>query len=545
MSQATQASSIETWIDTVIEKTQSQRRKKPQIPLSPKGLEARALNSVSLNPRVPKRKQSDRSARHNPTRACRQRNLMPGTESSSKGPGGNPPGRRGKGTGPNATAVKESRQGRSHGDPVTNEEKATTATQRLRNRPLHQKPTGAGIARELPLRTIVAPKTNAKGSPKKQSPILQSSEDLEAPEYIDDEDGEDIDEQQQPPTEPSVKFDPPSEKNSKPGGRREKSPAKKGKSLDNEKPDADISMADLAKCSPSVHLKTSIQAEAGGPIPPLVTEMYAMLHPYLPGYIPSSLQSSYAVPADSTLASLDAPRQYLPTTADYIPDVLIPSAKCTVDAVVISTENNVLMGVHERQWGYTTAAALFIEVLKWPQNKGAMMVNVSPIEPVQFRMTRRNGRRLDYDTIAKDKGSTVGETETTTTRMIDACLGLNLKQEVRDMIARNWFQHHDYEQSLNQTLSYMTCVPLFADFEFKKKYQVRDPLVQLGIWMAGLFSKRKHHKWDQSMPMPGIVVDGDKWALYIGFARGNGVVSLKISRMSTRYCLLIWAVCRL
>lgn len=120
--------------------------------------------------------------------------------------------------------------------------------------------------------------------------------------------------------------------------------------------------------------------------------------------------------------------------------------------------------------------------------------------------------------------STSANNSVTTTRMVDICLALNLEDTAREVVTRSWATWPDNLRSLNQTVSYIRIRPLFLDIEIKQLNQDREPLVQLGIWMAGLYQKRKLHGWDQSAPMPGLVVNGDRWDLYIGFARGDGVV---------------------
>lgn len=118
----------------------------------------------------------------------------------------------------------------------------------------------------------------------------------------------------------------------------------------------------------------------------------------------------------------------------------------------------------------------------------------------------------------------------TTTRMVDCSLGLFLDEPIRDLISKAFKNIGDYEQSLNQSVSYIGHTPLFSDLEVKKTNEARDPLVQLAIWLTAAYLKRKHHGWDTSIPMPGLVVNGYRWEFYIAFERGNGLVRWRSCR---------------
>ena len=85
----------------------------------------------------------------------------------------------------------------------------------------------------------------------------------------------------------------------------------------------------------------------------------------------------------------------------------------------------------------------------------------------------------------------------------------------------------DYKRSLNQSFSYTSHYPLAFNVEMKKKYQPRDPLVQLAIWESAAMLKRQHHSWKHSLPSPGIIVDGHDW-LWVLFFELNGAL--------VRYC---------
>ncbi|KAL8856241.1 MAG: hypothetical protein Q9178_007158 [Gyalolechia marmorata] len=372
---------------------------------------------------------------------------------------------------------------------------------------------------------------HAKGGP---------AHDMQTPEESGHTDQEEIDEgawieeQQRPVTEPSERFIPPSEGSSKAqsrgrGGGSRGSP-RRGKTLDKSRPDTNIDVEYLEFCSPSVHLQSRDVAIRSGTVPPMVVALDDALHPELTGYIPRRLKPLFAGTANTPRKSQRKlpDHKYLPETDTSIPDGFGQSMKATAEAVVRSKKRNDRMQAHERQWGNTTVIPLLHEVLKWPQSEGAMELNLEscPIEPLDIRMRRPgNGSLIDE---TKSKVSAADETEMTTTRMVDVALGLDLSIEDRKSVTNGWAKRGitDYAWSLNQSLSYIKMNPLFLDMELKKADQTRDPLVQLGMWMAGLFEKRRHHGWDQSVPMPGLVIDGPQWSLYIGYARDDGVVMM-------------------
>ena len=109
--------------------------------------------------------------------------------------------------------------------------------------------------------------------------------------------------------------------------------------------------------------------------------------------------------------------------------------------------------------------------------------------------------------------------------MVDWVLALQLSGPDLHVIRQAFNRCRENEQSLNQTLSYITRFPIFADIEVKTSSN-RDPEVQLGIWAAAAVLKRRHHGWDTEIPMPGIVVDGHAWKWYLLFVVGEEVVCL-------------------
>lgn len=140
-------------------------------------------------------------------------------------------------------------------------------------------------------------------------------------------------------------------------------------------------------------------------------------------------------------------------------------------------------------------------------------------------MVRPNGHPVDETgSAAASSNVSVEDAEVTITRIVDICLGLDLSLAVNSIVTNAWKTMNDYEHSLNQSVAYIRQTPLFLDIELKKTNQSRDPQVQLAIWMAGLYEKRRYHKWDTSIPMSGLIVNGSEWLFYVAFVRDGGLV---------------------
>ncbi|KAL8725167.1 MAG: hypothetical protein Q9166_007521 [cf. Caloplaca sp. 2 TL-2023] len=69
------------------------------------------------------------------------------------------------------------------------------------------------------------------------------------------------------------------------------------------------------------------------------------------------------------------------------------------------------------------------------------------------------------------------------------------------------------EASINQTYNWTAFQPMFANFEIKT--DDRDPLVQLGTWIAAEYEKRYLEGYPTNLPVPAVVVDKDYWTLWI------------------------------
>ena len=89
----------------------------------------------------------------------------------------------------------------------------------------------------------------------------------------------------------------------------------------------------------------------------------------------------------------------------------------------------------------------------------------------------------------------------------------------------------DNLRSFNQTTAaYTRNYPLFLNIEVKKRHTPRNAMVQLAIWeAAALIKKMEWMKWDTMLPIPGIIVDGHEWELFIFIEYQSRLVSLQHS----------------
>ena len=102
-------------------------------------------------------------------------------------------------------------------------------------------------------------------------------------------------------------------------------------------------------------------------------------------------------------------------------------------------------------------------------------------------------------------------------RMVDWSVGLELDDD-DEMLITNAYKHLTANlRSINQSISYISNLPLIFDLEVKKTVQPRDPVVQIAIWASAALLKKRQHGWDTSMPSPAITVDGHTWRYYIFF----------------------------
>ena len=102
-------------------------------------------------------------------------------------------------------------------------------------------------------------------------------------------------------------------------------------------------------------------------------------------------------------------------------------------------------------------------------------------------------------------------------KRIDAAIGLNLPSEKRSILETGVYT--EGVPSINQTASFVNFIPMFANVEIKRPNTDRDPLIQLGTWIAAEFKKRKKEGYSLDMPVLAIAIEGDAWDLHMVFAR--------------------------
>ena len=103
-------------------------------------------------------------------------------------------------------------------------------------------------------------------------------------------------------------------------------------------------------------------------------------------------------------------------------------------------------------------------------------------------------------------------------KRIDWAIGLHISPEHKALLERGLYLTPDALPSINQTSSFVNFVPMFLNVEVKLPYTDKDPLIQLGAWIAAEFEKRKNEGYSQDMPVLAVEVVGDKWNLYIFYA---------------------------
>ncbi|KAI4168393.1 MAG: hypothetical protein LQ346_009050, partial [Caloplaca aetnensis] len=100
-------------------------------------------------------------------------------------------------------------------------------------------------------------------------------------------------------------------------------------------------------------------------------------------------------------------------------------------------------------------------------------------------------------------------------KKIDLAIGLHLLQYQQRELQKRKYRLRPTSPSINQVQSYFHLTPMITNIEVKKKYQNRDPLIQLGAWLVAEFKKRCEEGWPMEMPAVAITIDQDDWQLYI------------------------------
>lgn len=100
-------------------------------------------------------------------------------------------------------------------------------------------------------------------------------------------------------------------------------------------------------------------------------------------------------------------------------------------------------------------------------------------------------------------------------KKIDYTLALELSNAERQVLCAGRYQVGG-PASINQTQTDFTCMkPMFSCTEVKT--DIRDPLIQLAVWITAEFTKRWLEGWRMDLPVPAIVIHGDYWVLWIAY----------------------------
>lgn len=90
---------------------------------------------------------------------------------------------------------------------------------------------------------------------------------------------------------------------------------------------------------------------------------------------------------------------------------------------------------------------------------------------------------------------------------IDAAFNLNLPFKKRNILKTGVYS--EGIPSINRTASFVNFVPIFTSFEIKRPNTERDPLIQLGTWIAAEFTKRKIKDYSLNISILAIIIEGD------------------------------------
>ncbi|KAL8823992.1 MAG: hypothetical protein Q9170_008277 [Blastenia crenularia] len=297
---------------------------------------------------------------------------------------------------------------------------------------------------------------------------------------------------------------------------RSQSPAK---SIAKQLTNAQLTMASLMTCSPSIQQRNPSEAQRidGKSIPPAVHAFMRKLPKGTPGFVPRGLKSLYDEIQNSPTSYREAPDE-TEYSADFWKDLSAEKIKhlgTIVDEVTESADTNLKTGAIERHWGASTVAPLLAEIRRLPSLANVRYYNIEDcsIEPGEIRPVRLQPLKGSED-------ETLGEPLTdyarvATAKMVDWTLGLTLTDYEHGIIQRAYISLRDNGRSLNQTMGFVKDVPLFCDFEIKRLHSDVPPEFQIGVWGGAKYLKCKLHGWDTKIPMLGICVEGYTWNLYV------------------------------
>ncbi|KAL8762710.1 MAG: hypothetical protein Q9184_001334 [Pyrenodesmia sp. 2 TL-2023] len=102
-------------------------------------------------------------------------------------------------------------------------------------------------------------------------------------------------------------------------------------------------------------------------------------------------------------------------------------------------------------------------------------------------------------------------------KKIDQAFALEISNDEQDTFDAGVAKYHVAgKPSINQTHGWTAFKPMFANLEIK--IDDRDPLLNLGPWVAAEYTKRDREGYPMDIPVPAMVIDGDEWTFYIAYA---------------------------
>ncbi|KAL9123599.1 MAG: hypothetical protein Q9217_006984 [Psora testacea] len=235
------------------------------------------------------------------------------------------------------------------------------------------------------------------------------------------------------------------------------------------------------------------------------------------------------------------------------PSFALPRLKNIVSKIVSDAAWNQIVGAHEGQWGSLLSRIItelgdlpsgehfklinvyeFLVSFPSPENMLILLSETTAINPRQVRPTLPDETPVVLeDDVASSTITSQSPQEVA--RMIDWTLALKLTTEELFVITEAFKKLKMNEGSLNQTLSFTSLCPLFLDFELKKSYTNHDPKIQLAVWKAAELRKKSLHRWDTSMPMPGITVNGHNWEYFLFYPISNSKGELVLIMMGPEH----------
>lgn len=102
-------------------------------------------------------------------------------------------------------------------------------------------------------------------------------------------------------------------------------------------------------------------------------------------------------------------------------------------------------------------------------------------------------------------------------KQIDGALGIKLTDTQRDILDARTYASAGLP-CINPAENFTQLVPQFLFIETKRPHTNKDPLIQLGMWIAAEFTKRRLEGWRMDIPVLAVEIEGDVWSLYEAYA---------------------------